>query len=245
MSDLPLMYGELAEWWPILSCPEDYLEEAGIFRATLEAHARRPLISVLELGSGGGNNASHMKARFAMALVDRSPGMLAVSRRLNPECEHIQGDMRDIRLGRKFDAVFVHDAVMYLTSEDDLSAAMRTAFEHCEVGGPALFVPDFTSETYAPYSDHGGHDGDGRSLRYLEWAHDRAPIGRTYDTDFVYLLRDAGGARVLHETHTFGLFARDQWLRLLHGVGFDACAVPYEHSEFHDGARDMFVGVRL
>ena len=48
--------------------------------------------TVLELGSGGGNNASHLKAQFRMTLVDRSPGMLAVSRALNPECEHVEGD---------------------------------------------------------------------------------------------------------------------------------------------------------
>jgi hypothetical protein len=55
----------------------------------------------------------HLKARFAMTLVDLSGEMLAVSRRFNPECEHLQGDMRTVRLGRAFDAVFVHDAVDY------------------------------------------------------------------------------------------------------------------------------------
>src|SRR3972149_1508073 len=60
--------------------------------------------TVLELGSGGGNNASHMKAHFKLTLVDRSPAMLAVSRALNPECEHLEGDMRTLRLGRGFDA---------------------------------------------------------------------------------------------------------------------------------------------
>jgi SAM-dependent methyltransferase len=46
---------------------------------------------VLELGSGGGNNASHLKARFEMVVVEPSPAMLAVSRALNPECEHEHG----------------------------------------------------------------------------------------------------------------------------------------------------------
>ena len=35
-----------------------------------------------------------------MTLVDLSEEMLAVSRELNPECEHLQGDMRTLRLGR-------------------------------------------------------------------------------------------------------------------------------------------------
>ncbi|MEA2702730.1 MAG: hypothetical protein QOD63_675, partial [Actinomycetota bacterium] len=68
---------------------------------------------MLELGSGGGHNAVHLVADFAMTLVDLSDQMLDVSRRLNPGCEHVVGDMRTVRLGRSFDAVFVHDAVDY------------------------------------------------------------------------------------------------------------------------------------
>ena len=28
---MPAMYGELAPWWPLLSSPADYEEEAGYF----------------------------------------------------------------------------------------------------------------------------------------------------------------------------------------------------------------------
>ena len=41
--------------------------------------------------------------------------MLELSRTLNPDCEHLEGDMRTLRLGRTFDAVLIHDAVMYMT----------------------------------------------------------------------------------------------------------------------------------
>ena len=40
--------------------------------------------TLLELGSGGGNNASFLKMRFDMTLVDLSPGMLEVSRAALP-----------------------------------------------------------------------------------------------------------------------------------------------------------------
>ena len=107
----PRLYEEFTEWWSLLSPPEEYAEEAELYRRLLTEALETPPREVLELGSGGGSNASHMKAAFRMVLVDRSPGMLASSRALNPECEHIQGDMRTVRLGRQFDAVFVHDAV--------------------------------------------------------------------------------------------------------------------------------------
>ncbi len=148
MAEQPKLYRELASWWPLLSAPEDYAEEAAFYqRAIIDACARPPE-TLLELGSGGGNNASHLKARFRMTLTDLSPDMLKVSEALNPECEHIQGDMRTLGSGREFDAVFVHDAVCYLTTEEDVRAAIETAYVHCRPGGAALFCPDYVRENY-------------------------------------------------------------------------------------------------
>jgi hypothetical protein len=64
-------YGELAEWWPLISPPEEYAEEAA-YAATVLASASVPVREVLELGSGGGHNAVHLKAYFTMTLVDLS-----------------------------------------------------------------------------------------------------------------------------------------------------------------------------
>jgi SAM-dependent methyltransferase len=237
-------YGDLAVWWPLISPPEEYAEEAA-FAATVLDSATIPVREVLELGSGGGHNAFHLKARFAMTLVDRSEEMLSVSRRLNPECEHLTGDMRTLRLDRAFDAVFVHDAVDYMTTEDDLRRAIETAFDHCRPGGIAVFVPDRTAETFEAESDHGGTDGaDGRGVRYLEWTWDPDPNDTWIRTEYAFLLRDAGGSvRVVHETHDTGLFGRDLWLRLLAAAGFDASAVTEETTE-HRTPRELFVGRR-
>ena len=111
------MYDDLAGWWPLLSPPEEYAEEAALYHSLLQETGTEPLRTMLELGSGGGNNASHLKRHYELTLTDISPGMLEVSRRLNHECQHEAGDMRSIRLGRTFDAVFVHDAIAYMTTE--------------------------------------------------------------------------------------------------------------------------------
>ncbi|MFC2172296.1 class I SAM-dependent methyltransferase [Acidobacteriota bacterium] len=222
ISELPLMepklYYELASWWPILSAPQDYAEEAEVFRKTL-VEACNPK-DVLELGCGGGNNASHMKAHFKLTLTDLSPGMLEVSEKLNPECEHLQGDMRTLRLDRRFDAVFVHDAVTYMSSEEDLDAAIATASLHCKPGGAALFFPDYFRETFAPSTKKGGHDGEGRSLRYLEWTYDPDSKDTTVTVDFAYMLRSgASEMKVVYDRHITGLFERETWLRLCRATG--------------------------
>jgi SAM-dependent methyltransferase len=216
----PRLYTDLAPWWPLLSSPDDNAEEAEFYRQCLVKACRPPVRTVLELGSGGGNNASHLKAHFELTLVDVAPAMLRVSRSLNPECEHIHGDMRELRLGRGFDAVFVHDAVDYMTSADDLARAIETAWVHCRPGGAALFCPTHVSETFRPGTSHGGHDRMLRRLRYLEWTRDPDPNDTTVVTDFAYLLADAAGVRVEYDRHVLGLFPRTTWLDLLAKQGF-------------------------
>ena len=237
------LYDDIAGWWPVISPPAEYAEEATLYVDMIHASARRPVREVLELGSGGGNNASHMKHAFDMTLVEPSDRMRENSRRLNPECEHLPGDMRHVRLGRTFDAVFVHDAVMYMTTEDDLRAALETAAVHLSPGGVALVAPDATRESFSEATDHGGgEDGRGRQARYLEWTLPPEPGATTYNVHYAFLLRDVHGAvRVVHDVHHEGLFPRATWLRLFREVGLDA-ELAVRTIEGND--YDSFVAVR-
>jgi len=216
------LYSELANWWPLLSTHEDYADEAAFFGQIFSQAGLSPSSSLLELGSGGGNNAFYLKKLFAhVTLTDLSPQMLEVSRLLNPDCEHLEGDMRTLRLGRVFDVVFIHDAIDYMITPQDLRDAIETAYVHCRAGGMALFVPDYVREIFQPSTEHGGHDGDGRALRYLEWTYDPDENDHTYITEYVYMLREDGHpAQVEHDLHTCGLFSRDEWLSLLRELGF-------------------------
>jgi SAM-dependent methyltransferase len=218
------MYTDLAPWFHLLTHPSDYTDEAAFVTRVVDEVVEGPARTLLELGSGGGNNASHLKARFACTLTDLSPEMLALSETLNPECEHLQGDMRTLRLGRTFDVVFIHDAVSYLTTEDDLRRALETAAAHVRPGGVVILTPDTTTEIFQPTTDHGGHDGDdGRSLRYLEWTHPpEPPTASTYTVDYVIAVQSKDEPiRIIHDRHTLGVFPEATWKRLLAEVGLE------------------------
>jgi SAM-dependent methyltransferase len=226
------MYSDLAQWFHLVTHPSDYEEEADFVVRVVEATIEGGAKTLLELGSGGGNNASHLRRRFACTLTDISPEMLELSRTLNPECEHLVGDMRTLRLGRTFDVVFAHDALSYLTTEEDLGAALQTATAHLRPGGVAVLVPDATTEIFSPRTDHGGHDAeDGRSLRYLEWIHAPDPSdASSYAVDYVMLLREPGTeSRIVHDRHTLGLFPEATWQRLMMEAGLEPLELPVEN----------------
>jgi SAM-dependent methyltransferase len=237
-------YADLADWWPLISPVGDYEAEAA-FIAMLLHSAAVPVQELLELGSGGGHVAAHLKRHFALTLVDVSPQMLSLSRRLNPRCRHTVGDMRSIRMGGDFDAVLIHDAVDYMTTTDDLREAVRTAYTHCRPGGMALFLPDHVAETYAPGSEHGGSDGtDGRAARYLAWSWDPDPSDTWVLTQYAFMLRGPDDeVEIVHELHRTGLFGRDVWLDLLADAGFEPHAVEEEADEGR-APRTVLVGHR-
>ena len=249
------LYSDLAAWWPLLDDPADYAEEAGVYGDLLAEACDAPIESLLELGSGGGNTASHLKRRFRrLVLADLSEDMLAVSRSLNPECEHRAGDMRTLRLGRTFDAVFIHDAVCYMTTEADLRRAIETAWVHCRPGGAVLFAPDYVRENFRAGESTGGCDERlpsgaasecPRGLRYLEWVWDPDPKDTEYLVDFAFLLRERDGSvRAVQDRHVEGLFARGRWLDLLASAGFEARVVPLVLSDVEPGRHEMFVARR-
>jgi SAM-dependent methyltransferase len=243
--ETPRLYRDLAEWFPLLTPVGDYEDDTAFYRRLFDAHGMPPLRTLLDLGSGGGHNACYLKSAFACTLVDCSPAMLALSGRLNPECEHVEGDMRSVRLGRLFDAVLVHDAIVYMSTRADLECAIGTASAHTAPGGVALFLPDFVSETFEPGTETGGGDAGVRGLRYLEWRWIPDPGGERYITDMAYLLRDAGGAvEVVHERHAMGLFPRAVWLSIIEAAGLTALAASRPGSAEHDPGHVVFLGLK-
>ncbi len=233
-------YTALADWWPLFSPPSHYGEEADDLVPRIRGAGASRLETLLELGSGGGSLAFHLKRHFRLTLTDISSGMLAMSRVVNPECEHHVGDMQTLRLNRLFDVVMIHDAIMYATEPAAVQAALRTAALHCRPGGVVAVLPDYVRETFEPGADCGGEDApDGRGLRYLEWRWDPDPADSTYLVDYAFLLRSADGSvRVEHDRHVEGLFPRARWLEWFAAAGCSAT------SSLDRWNRDVFIGVR-
>ena len=90
------LYGEeLAPWFHLLTPPSDYVDDAAFVLGMLREHVVGPFETALELGSGGGNTASHLKRWLELTLTD-VVGDAGGEREHQPECEHIVGDMRTL-----------------------------------------------------------------------------------------------------------------------------------------------------
>jgi len=205
------LYEDLARFWDLITPLEDHAEEAELILALLQSVAQ-PLNTLLELGSGSGAIAHFLPPSIQATLVDRSPQMLEISHARNPSQSHVCSDILTLDLNTRFDAVLMHDAVMYLQSESELIRALEVACAHCRPGGAILFIPDLVREDF--HSGHtlvGGGDTPEESARLTEWHWDPNPNDDQFQVEFSLLLRTGSTVECIHESHTMSFFSRTRW----------------------------------
>lgn len=222
------MYDDLADLWPLISRPEEYAREAGYWRDVLRSELGSGRHEILELGVGGGHNLSHLTSDFLATAVDLSEKMLSQCRMLNPDVRLHVGDMRTVRLGKRFKAVLVHDAISYMQTETDLRQVFTTAAEHLEPDGVFVVAPDHFRETFcSPRVEHATYSDGKTELTLIEYQYDPDPNDTMTETLVFYLIRTQEGLRVEQDRHVLGLFPVQTWLDLMQEAGFSVEKLPY------------------
>jgi len=216
------LYNDLAWLWPLWGDMEDYRRECEVFAELIREHARGEARTLLDITCGGGKNAFHLKRHFEVTGVDISEAMLANAKKLNPDCVFHKGDMRSFDLGREFDAVFLNDGIVYMTSEEDLLKTFETAHKHLRPGGVMLAFVEYRKEDFLQNKTTAStFSSEGIEVAIVENNYDPDPEDTTLETTFVYLIRENGKLRIEHDFHKPGIFPLDTWRRLLKEAGFE------------------------
>ncbi len=203
-------YNDLAWTEDWLADPADYEKETAAYVKLIAKHAAHPTETMLHLGSGAGGMDRFFKRRFKVTGVDLSSGMLVKARVAHPDIEYIEGDMRSVRLGRKFDVVAIPDSIDYMATLDDLNKAIRTAALHLNPEG-ILLVAGKTAETFQNNNFVYTGEKDGIHITLFENNHIAPRIPDTYEALLVYLIRRQGGLEIHTDRHVLGLFPQSDW----------------------------------
>lgn len=220
-----ILYEELAKYWTMISPVDgdDYKAEAVIWKNVIGKYCQKQRPFALELGVGGGNNLSHLTDIADAWAVDLSEQMLENSKKINPNVKHCLGDMRNVRLERKFDIVMVHDAVTYMKTEDDLLRLFDTARYHLDNDGILVMSPDHFKDCFVDNSFVSFQTiKDGIVLNFTEYNYDTDPNDTVFNCHFDVTVREGFKIRHFDDDHELGLFWMDDWKRLLEMSGFDA-----------------------
>ncbi|MCR9140739.1 MAG: class I SAM-dependent methyltransferase [bacterium] len=143
------VFGAYSKYYNLLYRDKDYEGEVKYLQSLLSRFAGGETGSLMELGCGTGNHA-FLFGRDGVAVygVDQSADMIAeakdrqarVGEHLKAQPEFHEGDVRNYRANRSFDAVCsLFHVVSYQNSNEDLLAEFQTARAHLEPGGLFIF----------------------------------------------------------------------------------------------------------
>jgi len=204
-----IAYNDLAWVDQVLATPESYSDEALSYINALKNYI--PIINptLLHMGCGAGGHDFHFKKHFSVTGVDLSEGMLNLARQTNPEIIYFHGDMRTIDLGSKFDVVAIPDSIAYMSTLEDLKAALKNALKHLKPNGVILIV----AHTQEEFRDNNfAYTGEKENVHVTVFENNHVVSDNTYESTIIYLIRRGGEVSVFHEVHTLGLFSYDAWL---------------------------------
>ena len=215
------LYKDLAWLWPLWEDLDIYKKESNRVVKLIRKHSNIKVRTLLDIGCGGGKNASQFKKYLDVTGIDLSRQMLKNARKLNPECKFIIADMRNFDLKKKFDSVFINDAHNYMTTQKDLLKTFKMAYKHLQPGGVMLVHPDHTRSTFKQNSTHIWRSKRGNmDITFIENNYDPNPNDNTFESTFVFLIRKKGKLTIEHDYHTGGLFTLNTWRKLLKQAGF-------------------------
>lgn len=224
------LYDDMAWVWPVISPPADYEEEVNLFADIIQKKSKKEVKSLLHLGCGSGHEDLVFKRHFTVTGVDMSTPMLDMARTLNPVTEYHQGDMRSVRLGTRFDAVVITDAINYMLDKKDLEQAFMTAFEHLNPGGIFLTFAEELADQFEQNRTYCTIHSQGEmEITFIENAYDPDSDDTTFEDTLIYLIRQGGDLTAQADRHLIGLFDLKTWTSLLEKTGFELEAVDFEH----------------
>ncbi|MCE2853124.1 MAG: class I SAM-dependent DNA methyltransferase [Roseiflexaceae bacterium] len=220
------LYSDYAWLWPLWgNVDNEYAQWCALVHHVMQRHARRELHTLLNLGCGGGKNMANLKQHYTVTGVDISSAMLDLARQLNPTCTFVEADMRTCHLAQSFDAILIDDAITYMTSRADLTRVFRTASDHLAPGGVMVVTPDHLVETFQQNDTHVSHASASHKPAHLDVVfvenyYDPDPHDDTFESTFLYLIREHGILRVVQDHSTLGLFTAAVWREALQECGF-------------------------
>jgi SAM-dependent methyltransferase len=143
------VFGAYSKYYNLLYRDKDYSGEVKYLQTLIARFARGEVRSLMELGCGTGNHA-FLFAQEGVAVygIDQSSDMIAEANERQAKAgddfkakpEFHEGDVRDYRANRSFDAVCsLFHVISYQNSNEDLLAAFQTARAHLKPGGLFIF----------------------------------------------------------------------------------------------------------
>jgi SAM-dependent methyltransferase len=232
------MYRRNAKYYDAIYSWKDYAAETTKLVEFIQARARRPATTLLDVACGTGAHLAHLRSYFQVEGVDVEPEMLNVARERLPGVTLTQGDMADFDLGRTFDVVTcLFGSIGYVMTLERLTLAVTNMARHVAPGGLLAIEPWFIPQLFHPGTIHSLFV-DQPDLRIA-----RMNVSRIEDRlsilHFHYLVGTPQGIDYWEEQHEMALFTHDEYEATFQSAGLE---VSYDAEGLW--GRGLYIGLK-
>jgi len=217
--------------------------------------AQREIKTVLDVCCGTGRWAIPLVSKgYVVIGIDKHKKMLAIAKKKakeqNLKIDFKEGDMRDIHMMKKVDAILVCNGIYFLLSHDDILKAFSVFLRSLEEGGVLIFnVPNLIGREQR---DHGIETFHGKNVYYMEIRKLICldDVKAVTHEEWVSIVDDRGKLCMISGEVKTKLLSYEEVITLLQNSGFTKdkirCFPSYEaRDEVKDEAKDLiFVVVK-
>ncbi len=204
----------------------DYDEEFKIYDKYLSKMKAK---KILELGCGSGNMAKlFIKNKYDYTGLDSSKEMIALSKEFVPKGEFMLGDMRNLELEEKFDAVLVTGRTFtHMTTNHDVMFALNSINEVLKFEGYLIFDNFDASVIFTDFRETSQHKSRYEDRKYLRKSETSFDLnhGWSWKWKSHYELHTKDKIEKFDDEITLRAFTEDE-LKLYLGInGFKVCNI--------------------
>jgi SAM-dependent methyltransferase len=215
---------------------KDYQSEAVKIHALIQR--RNPgARTLLDVACGTGTHLEHLREHYEVEGVDVDPEMVRIALERLPGVPIHEGNMADLHLGKKFDAVTcLFSSIGYMRTVENLIRAVGRMSEHLAQGGVLMVEPWVTPETFEP-GRPSAKFVDEPDLKIARMDVPRVE-GRLSVIDFRYLVGTREGIEDFTERHEIALFTHEEYLD-----AFRKANLEVEHDPEGLMDRGLYIGI--
>jgi SAM-dependent methyltransferase len=223
------LYRKFAHYYDLIYQWMDYKGETEFIEKMVEQFKTSPGMDLLDVACGTGGHAHFLENSFNITGLDINHEMLEIAREKLPEVEFVQGDMKKMDLGHKFDVIIcLFSAINYHQNLNELENTFKRFHRHLKKGGILLFDLGFCTENWE----------EGRMLvdAVVEGDLQLARISQSrlqdgvFNANFVFLIKENGKMDFEIDQHQIGVFSTPDVGKTLENVGFN-----YQvYGDYHD-----------
>jgi ubiquinone/menaquinone biosynthesis C-methylase UbiE len=240
------LYKKFAGYYDRIYENVDYREEAEFIKWAIENHRECEGKKLLDVACGTGTHASILARDFQILGVDINDEMLRIAREKVPDARFIQGDMKELDLGEKFDAVIcMFSAIHYNTTYSELEKTLKNFYNHLNDGGVVIFDFSLNKENWI----EGLVSVDTVVEENLKLARicQSHLEGTVFNANFVFLVKENGKLDFDIDQHQLGVFEMERAVDIMEKIGFKTSIYgdfSKKSWDIMEGERPVFVGVK-